>query len=74
MTVQDVPVGGLSASNSGPTVLGQATQLNANATGSNITYQWSFGDGAAGTGKALAHVSIHRRAHGHRHGHQQRGS
>ncbi len=56
VTVQDVPVGGLSASNSGPTVLGQATQLNANATGSNITYQWSFGDGATGTGKTPAHT------------------
>ncbi|MCW5840998.1 MAG: PKD domain-containing protein [Caldilinea sp.] len=56
VTVQDVPVGGLSASNSGPTVLGQATQLNANATGSNITYQWSFGDGATGTGKSPSHT------------------
>ena len=56
VTVQDVPVGGLSAGNNGPTVLGQTTQLNANATGSNITYQWSFGDGATGSGKTPTHT------------------
>lgn len=56
VTVQDVPVGGLSAGNTGPTVLGQATQLSANATGSNVTYQWSFGDGATGTGKNASHT------------------
>ena len=56
VTVQDLPVGGLTAGNNGPTVLGQATQLSANATGSNVFYQWSFGDGATGTGKNASHT------------------
>ena len=34
----------LVAMNSGPTLLGQATWFTATATGSDLTYQWNFGD------------------------------
>jgi uncharacterized repeat protein (TIGR01451 family) len=44
-TVNDVPISGLSASNSSVTVLGNATTLTAMiAAGTNVTYTWNFGD------------------------------
>jgi PKD repeat protein len=47
---------GLSASNDGPTQLGNLTVLEANiAAGTNVSYEWDFGDGGAGTGKAVSH-------------------
>lgn len=56
VTVQDVPVGGLTVSNNGPTVLGQSTLLSANATGSNLVYEWQLGDGATASGKNVTHT------------------
>src|SRR5690606_16047028 len=56
ITVGDVPISGLSASHSGPVVAGQSVNFNADATGTNITYQWSFGDGATGSGKNPSHA------------------
>lgn len=56
VTVLDIPVGGLTVNNNSPTVLGQPTQLSANATGSNIVYTWRFGDGATANGKNVSHT------------------
>lgn len=54
--VQDIPITGLSASNDSPTLLGQATLLTATITaGSNVIYQWNFGDGTMGSGKSASH-------------------
>jgi subtilisin-like proprotein convertase family protein len=55
VTITDVPIAGLAATNDGPTAPGQATTLSATITaGSNVTYTWGFGDG---TGVAHPHPS-----------------
>lgn len=57
VTITDVPIMGLSAANSSPTELGQATFLTATiAAGSNVIYQWDFGDGDMGTGLTTTHT------------------
>ena len=44
-------ISGLAASSDSPTVLGSTTHLTATlATGTGVSYQWSFGDGATGSG------------------------
>ena len=51
------PVSGLVASNDGPTELGQNTSLNASiASGTNVSYSWSFGDGQTGSGPNVSHT------------------
>ena len=43
--------------NSGPTALGFTTFLTASTTGgSNVTFTWDLGDGAAASGPSVAHV------------------
>jgi PKD repeat protein len=60
VTVTDAPISGLTASNDGPTLLGSSTTLSANvATGSNVAYEWSFGDGGLGSGRVVTHVYPH---------------
>jgi uncharacterized repeat protein (TIGR01451 family) len=58
ITVTDVAITGLSATNSSPTFLGNTTFLSATITGgSNVTYLWNFGDGSAPqAGQNLSHV------------------
>ena len=56
ITVGDVPISDLSASNSSPTTLGQSTVLTATATGSNISYAWTLGDGATASGSTASHI------------------
>jgi len=52
-----VPIAGLTASNDGPTPLGQVTTLTATVTaGTNVTYTWVFGDGALGSGAVVTHT------------------
>ena len=56
VTVADVPIFGLLAQNDSPTELGQTTTLTATvASGSNVTYTWSLGDGETGGGQVVGH-------------------
>ncbi|MFN8597342.1 MAG: PKD domain-containing protein [Anaerolineae bacterium] len=54
VTVHDTAITALSASNNSPTVLGQATAFTATASGSNIGYEWAFGDGSGPVSGAMA--------------------
>jgi len=57
ITVVDRPIVGLLAFNDGPTLLGSVTTLSATVTsGSNLTYQWRFGDGSTGSGQLVTNV------------------
>ena len=51
ITIHDLPITGLSASNDSPTGFGNPTTLTATITGgTNATYSWDFGDGGTGSG------------------------
>jgi hypothetical protein len=51
------PITGLTAANSGPTLLGEATSFTATvATGSDVVYSWDFGDGNMGSGANPSHT------------------
>jgi uncharacterized repeat protein (TIGR01451 family) len=55
--VVQAPVAGLTATNDSPTPLGGTTTLTASVTaGTNLTFQWTFGDGAFGSGPILTHL------------------
>ena len=57
ITVTDAAITGLSAANSSPTTLGQPTALTATVSaGSGLSYAWSFGDGATGSGATTSHT------------------
>lgn len=57
VTVVDVPISGLSALNSSPTILGGSTAFTATASsGSNIVYTWNFGDSTSGSGSSTSHT------------------
>ncbi len=48
VTLTDVPISGLNASNDSPTPVGNATAFTATiSAGTGVTYQWNFGDGTA---------------------------
>jgi hypothetical protein len=50
-------ISNLSATNDGPTALGQATTLSATVQGGDsISYTWAFGDGAIGIGPVVKHT------------------
>jgi hypothetical protein len=56
ITITDVPVSGLVASNDSPTLLGEATALSATITsGTNVIYTWDFGDESDGSGRIITH-------------------
>jgi PKD repeat protein len=56
VTLIDIPLAGLSATNSSPTLLGQATTFTAVLTAGNyIQYTWAWGDGTMGQGAMTAH-------------------
>ncbi|MBN1318301.1 MAG: PKD domain-containing protein, partial [Anaerolineales bacterium] len=47
VVINDVPIGGLSASNDGPTALGDPTSISASINaGTNVSYTWNLGDGS----------------------------
>jgi hypothetical protein len=57
VTISDVPVIGLQATNSSPTPLGNLTTLTAMITaGSNVTYTWALGDETIGSGAVVSHT------------------
>ncbi len=57
VAVHDRPITGLTATSSSPTALGNMTAFTATVTGgSNVTYQWTFGDGTAMGGNPVYHV------------------
>ncbi|NJM04946.1 PKD domain-containing protein [Candidatus Gracilibacteria bacterium] len=56
VTVREIGSGDLIASSNSPTVLGQATSFSAITNGSNVSYSWSFGDGATGEGANVSHT------------------
>ena len=58
VTIKDIPIGGLIAGNDSPTIVHGTTTLSASvSTGSNVTYEWDFGDGSpTETGATVTHV------------------
>jgi PKD repeat protein len=54
--IVDVAISGLAAENDSPTPLGSSTHLTATiGGGSNVTYEWAFGDGSGDTGAEVSH-------------------
>lgn len=57
ITITDIPVAGLVASNDSPTLLGETTTFTAGITaGTNVLFTWDFGDGALGSGAIVTHT------------------
>lgn len=55
--VEDAPISGLTATNSGPTTPGNVVSLVASiSSGSNVAYAWDFGDGSSGSGVTASHT------------------
>jgi len=55
VVVQDV-IANLSAGNDSPTRQGEPATLTASAQGSDVVYQWAFGDGSFGSGATVTHT------------------
>lgn len=57
VTEEIIPIAGLIAENSSPTLLGDTTTFTASVTaGTTVAYGWDFGDGAGGAGASVSHV------------------
>jgi PKD repeat protein len=56
VTVEE-SISGLIAANNGPTLIGETTEMSASlVSGSNVTYEWDFGDGETGSGAMVSHL------------------
>ncbi|MCL4264758.1 MAG: VCBS repeat-containing protein [Anaerolineae bacterium] len=57
VTVTDIPIGGLIASNSSPTPFGEETVFSATVQGgTGVTFLWNYGDGHTGSGALVSHT------------------
>jgi PKD repeat protein len=57
ITISDISISGLVASNDSPTTLGETTALSATIqAGSNVIYTWDFGDGEFSSGQFVNHI------------------
>jgi PKD repeat protein len=57
INVVDAPISNLTANSTTPTVLGQVTTFTAGvAAGTNVAYDWDFGDGTVGSGPNVQHT------------------
>ncbi len=55
--IVEEPISGLVATNDSPTVLGHSTTFTATVTaGSNVVYNWAFGDGDSSVGAVATHT------------------
>lgn len=53
----EVPIAGLSATQEGPAIVGDAVRFTAKVDeGSNVTFAWDFGDGSVGVGANVSHT------------------
>lgn len=57
LTIEERPITGLTADNDGPVVIGDDVNLSASlAGGTNVTFDWDFGDGNADSGATPNHL------------------
>jgi len=57
LTISDVPISGLAASNDSPTLLGESTTFTATVeAGTNVSYAWDFGDDFSASGAVVTHT------------------
>ncbi len=57
ISITDEPISGLVANNDSPTQLGETTTFTAVITsGTNVFFEWDFGDGLGGNGEIVTHT------------------
>lgn len=57
ISIRDVSINGLSASTDSPTQIGEMTTFTAVITsGTNVNFEWEFGDGFSGLGEVVTHT------------------
>lgn len=57
VTITDMPISAVTATNDSPTLLGHTTTLSATVTaGSNVSYNWAFGDEKVSSGAVVSHI------------------
>ena len=57
ISISDIPISDLVATNNSPTLLGESTALSATIqAGTNVIYTWDFGDDESGSGQYISHT------------------